>query len=147
MKTLEVHQKENSEDTERHLQENIDSYEIDAVFLYKLMLRGERLTAKTVVQKYGKESRRLRDLFISGKCEKEWVVNDKGKRLYVEYFVSIPRPPTKSEVIANAERGMESLKKAEKVLVTVFSLPDDPPIEKQIKQKKYSVPSNQQPFI
>lgn len=126
-----IHQRETSDNTESFLQENIDKFEIDAVFLYKLMLKGERLTAKTVVQKYGKESRRLRDLFISGKCEKEWVLNEKGKRLYVEYFVSLPHLPTKSEVIANAERAIENLKKAEKNLVTVFELDSNPPFFQQ----------------
>lgn len=110
MNEVEIHQRESSEDTERHLQENISKFEIDAVFLLKLMLKGERLTAKMVVQKYGKESRRLRDLFISGKCEKEWVLNEKGKRLYVEYFITVLKPPTKSEVVEKAGRVIQMLK-------------------------------------
>lgn len=123
-----IHQREKYSDTEQHLQENISNYEIDAVFLLKLMMKGERLTAKTVVQKYGKESRRLRDLFISGKCEKVWVTNEKGKRLYVEYFVSIPALPTKSMCIQKAEKVIETMNKIpDKTLVKVFDLPDESP--------------------
>ncbi len=92
---IEIHQRESSEDTESFLQENIKTFETDCLFLLKCMLRGERLSAKTVVQKYGKESRRLRELYTSGKCEKEWMHNEKGKRTHVEYFITPPKPPTK----------------------------------------------------
>lgn len=94
-----LHQREQDENTESFLQENHDKFETDCVFLLGLMIKGERLSAKTVVQKYGKESRRLRDLFIAGKCEKSWVLNEKGKRQHVEYFVDVPKPPTKTKVI------------------------------------------------
>lgn len=79
-----IHQRENNSDTESFLQENIEKLTTDIMFLLKLMKMGERLTAKTVVQKYGKEPRRLRDLFIAGRCSREWVLNEKGKRQYVE---------------------------------------------------------------
>ena len=59
------------------------------------MLRGERLTAKTVVQKYGIADRRLRDLENEGKCTKSWKLNEQGKRMYVEYYCEIPKEPTK----------------------------------------------------
>lgn len=94
-----LHERENNQDTESFLQENIDKFQTDAVFLLGIMLKGEKLTAKTVVQKYGKEPRRLRDLFISGKCKKQWKLDDKGKRLYVEYYCEIPLPPTKQEAV------------------------------------------------
>jgi len=95
-----VHDQENNEDSQRHLQENSDKFETDCQFLLKQMLRGERLTAKTVVQKYGIADRRLRDLEIAGKCKKEWKLNEAGKRLYVEYFCEIAKPPTKLQVVA-----------------------------------------------
>lgn len=95
-----THDRENSEDTERHLSENREKFETDAQFLLKQMLRGERLTAKTVVQKYGIADRRLRDLEIDGKCKKQWKLNDEGKRMFVEYFCEIPLPPTKQKAIA-----------------------------------------------
>lgn len=100
IKDVSIHQRENSEDTEKHLQENISKLETDCQFLLKLMKRGERLTGKTVMIKYEIHDRRLRDLHIAGKCEKSWKLNEKGKRMYVEYFISPTQPPTKAKVIA-----------------------------------------------
>ncbi len=101
MSDIEIHQRENSDDSERHLQENIGKFETDCVFLLRKMLLGERLTAKVVMQKYGIHDRRLRDLEISGKCEKAWKYNDNGKRMYVEYFITPPKQPTKAELFYN----------------------------------------------
>lgn len=120
METHLIHQRETTEDTESFLQENIDKFQTDAVFLLKQMIKGEKLTAKTVVQKYGKEPRRLRDLEISGKCQKRWVLKENGKRSYVEYYVEVPRQLTKSEVIANAHKAMQSLEKIESNLTTAL---------------------------
>lgn len=100
---IEIHQRENNEDTESHLQENISKYETDAVFLLRLMLSGERLTRQRVAE-LKIDGRRLGDLFISGKCEKAWKVNEKGKRMYVEYYITIPKPPTKSELITKVAK-------------------------------------------
>lgn len=97
-----THDRENNEDTERHLSENRQKFETDAMFLLRQMMAGERLTAKTVVQKYGIADRRLRDLEIDGKCKKVWKLNDVGKRIYVEYYCEIPLPPTKKKAIASA---------------------------------------------
>lgn len=127
MNEIEIHQRESTEDTESFLQENIEKFEIGAVFLLKKMLTGERLTAKDVMQKYGIHDRRLRDLFISGKCQREWVLNDKGKRLYVEYFIPIPKPITKTELIEKTNSAINNLRVAEDNLVTVFELDENPP--------------------
>lgn len=126
MNDISIHQREKDKDTESFLQENMSTFEADAVFLLKLMLKGERLTAKTVVQKYGKESRRLRDLFISGKCEKEWVLNENGKRKWVEYFITAAKLPTKSECIERSAKVIDMLKSIpDKRFETVFTLPDE----------------------
>lgn len=105
-----VHQRENNEDTETFLQENIGKHENACMFLLKKMMAGERLSARTVMMKYGVQDRRLRDLEISGKCEKSWKLNSEGKRLYVEYFVSIPKPLSKLEVGERAEKVISMLK-------------------------------------
>ena len=94
-----THLIENNDDSQRHLEENRNKFESDAQFLLNQMKRGERLTAKTVVQKYGIADRRLRDLENEGKCKKEWKLNEAGKRLYVEYFCEIPRPQTKQNIV------------------------------------------------
>lgn len=110
MDTTFLHRRESSEDTEQHLQENIEKYEADAVFLHKLMLRGERLTRQMVVEKYKINDRRLGDLFISGKCEKEWVLNENGKRKWVEYFITAAKLPTKSECIERSAKIIDLMK-------------------------------------
>lgn len=140
MNEIILHQRESDDNTESFLQENINDFKRDLDFVLMLMRNGKRLTAKSLVQEYGIADRRLRDAYLnresiekkSGeKIMREWKLNEKGKRMYVEYFMLNPFPPTKSEVIANAERGMESLKKAEKVLVTVFELENELPTYKQ----------------
>jgi predicted DNA-binding ArsR family transcriptional regulator len=93
-----THLRENNDDTEQHLSENRDKFESDAMFLLKQMLRGEVLTAKTVVQKYGVADRRLRDLENEGKCKKRWKLNDDGKRQYVEYYCEVGKLPTKQSL-------------------------------------------------
>jgi hypothetical protein len=119
-----IHQRENSEETETFLQENIGKFEANAVFLLKLMRTGVRLSAKDVMQKYGIHDRRLRDLEISGRCQKEWVMKENGKRSHVEYFIPVPHRPTKQEVIEKTAKVISLLKQTESNLVTVFSLPD-----------------------
>lgn len=98
MKELEIHQREMTGDTESFLQENVGKFTSHAIFLLGLMLKGDRLSAKTVVQKYSIADRRLRDLEIAGKCQKAWKTNEAGKRLYVEYFIPIPKPNSKTEL-------------------------------------------------
>jgi len=103
-----THIRENNDDTERHLSENREKFETDCVFLLKLMLRGERLTRKEVVQKYEINDRRLGNLFESGKCKREWMYKDlpngKKKRTHVEYFCEIPKLLTKQQLIDNWDK-------------------------------------------
>lgn len=95
-----THIRESTEDTERHLSENREKYESDGLYLYRLMKMGKRLTRQQVVKDYGINDRRLGEIFSDGKCQKEWVVNENGKRLYVQYFIPIPKPITKGKLIA-----------------------------------------------
>lgn len=136
MKEVELHQRErdSEQETESFLRENIEQFTSDAVFLLGLMIKGERLSAKTVVQKYGKESRRLRDLYESGKCSREWVLKENGKRSHVEYFVIPQKPITKSELIEKTQKAIDQIKTVEDNLITVFSLPDDDPVPPTYKQ-------------
>ena len=106
-----THLRENNSDTEQHLSENREKFETDAVFLWRLMQRGERLTRQIVVEKYKICDRRLGDLHSEGKCEKEWKLNEKGKRMYVEYFVPIHKLPSKTEVIQKATIVIDMMKR------------------------------------
>ena len=48
---------------------------------------------------WGINSRRLRELAVSHKeVHREWKLNKDGKREVMEYFLSIPQPPTKKEL-------------------------------------------------
>lgn len=126
METHLIHQRETQEETESFLQENIEGFENSCKFLLKKMLSGERLSAKTVMVKYGIHDRRLRDLEIAGRCQKEWMYRENGKRSHVEYFIPIPKPITKTELIEKTNIAIEKLKTAERTLITLFELPDDP---------------------
>ena len=92
-----IHERESTQDTEQHLSENREAFESDCVFLLRLMMRGKRLTSQDV-HDMKIHDRRLRNLFESGKCEREWMFNDKGKRTHVEYFIKAAKPPTKQSV-------------------------------------------------
>lgn len=131
METEFTHIRENTEDAERHLSENRDKFETDCMYLLRLMMSGIRLSDKTVMTKYEIHGRRLRELFEDGKCQKEWKLNENGKRLYVEYFIPISKPPTKSEVIQSFHSAERNLQKVESNLVTVFTMPDDKPALQQ----------------
>ena len=93
-----THIKENNSDSQQHLEENRQKFETDAVFLLRLMKMGKRLTRLSVVKDYGIDGRRLGELHSEGQCKKSWKINDKGKRLYVEYYVPIPKMLTKTEL-------------------------------------------------
>lgn len=94
-----LHDRENSDDTERHLSENRDKLETDCDYLLRLMMRGRRLSSQDV-HDMKIHDRRLRNLYSAGKCKRQWKLNDKGKRLFVEYFVEREMEPTKRDAIA-----------------------------------------------
>jgi hypothetical protein len=61
-----------------------------------------------VVQEFGINDRRLRDLIASRKdIKKEWVLNEKGKRTFVQYYLDIPKPPTKLELVHSTLRQID----------------------------------------
>ena len=106
MPEIEIHQRESDDNTESFLQENIDKLRSDLMIIFRAMRLGRRLTGKTVVQEFNLHDRRLRDLYAEREyikrktgweIKKEWKLNEKGKREYVEYFAVAPKIyPTKS---------------------------------------------------
>jgi hypothetical protein len=99
MPEIFIHEKETDNNTESFLNENREKFETDAVFLLRLMYHGKRLSGHQVTKEYGIDSRRLRELVVSHKdIKKEWVLDDGGKRKYVQYFMETPKPPTKSNL-------------------------------------------------
>lgn len=98
MPEIELHQRENSSDTESFLLEKRKDFESDAKFLLDLLYRGWRLNGRQV-EMWGINSRRLRDIFVSHKeVHREWKLNKEGKREVMEYFLSVPKQPTKKEL-------------------------------------------------
>jgi hypothetical protein len=95
-----VHQYENDKHTQSFLKENGEKFQGDAEIIMKLLYAGHRLTAMEVVEKYHIHDRRLRDVIKScpNTVKKEWKLNEKGKRMYVEYFIPKFQPPTKKEL-------------------------------------------------
>jgi hypothetical protein len=109
-----THDRENNDDSERHLSENRDKFESDAMFLYRLMKMGKRFSDQEVVSKYGINGRRLRELFNEKEdVKKQWQLNDKGKRLFVIYFVDQPVSPTKQAAIQMGEKILQQMRDKE----------------------------------
>jgi len=92
-----LHQAENNEDSQRHLQENSGKFETHCEFLLRLMKHGRRLSSQDA-HDMRINDRRLRNLHNAGKCQREWKLNDEGKRLYVEYYIPTPKMLTKTEL-------------------------------------------------
>ena len=70
------------------------------------------LICKEVVSKYGINGRRLRELFNEkSDVKKQWKLNDKGKRIFVEYFVEMPIPPTKAQAIEIGQQILDAMNK------------------------------------
>lgn len=112
MNEIEIHQRENSEDTESFLQENMDKIRGHSNRVVGLLYSGKKYTAKEVndLLNMAEGGRRLREIFISRKdCKKQWRLDDKGKRLAVEYWLDIPYP-TKSAVIERSAKVIELMK-------------------------------------
>jgi hypothetical protein len=107
MPDIEIHQRENQEDIEQHLQVNIDKFKGDVLFVFRLMCNGRRFSGKSLMQEFGIHDRRLRDLYAereyikrkSGwEIKKEWHKNEKGKNEYVEYWAESPKRTTKNDL-------------------------------------------------
>lgn len=118
-----IHDRENNDDSERHLSENRDKFESDAEFLYRLMKMGKKFSDQEVVSKYGINGRRLRELFNEKEdVKKSWVLNEKGKRIYVTYFIEQPITPTKAAAIAIGQSILDAMNtKANGIQQDLFS--------------------------
>lgn len=104
-----IHEIENSDDSQKHLNENIEKFNGDCKRVMEILYSGKRLSAKSLVQEYGIADRRLRDVItaLPNVVKKRWLLNDKGKRTYVEYFIEIPMPAGKLELVEWAGEFLE----------------------------------------
>ncbi len=97
-----IHLRENDPELESFLHENAAKFNGHCLLALKLMYSGIRLTDAEAVSKYGFSGRRLRELHAEfpNTVKKVWVLDDRGKRKYVQYFVEKPASPTKEKAIA-----------------------------------------------
>ena len=95
-----LHEHENSPDTESFLKSNGQKFRGDCITAMKLMYGGVRLNGDTCKELYGFHDRRLRNCREARPdiVKSEWKRNEKGERMYVEFWIDTPKPPTKSEL-------------------------------------------------
>ena len=107
-----LHERENNEDTESFLKQNGDKFSRDCIRAMQLMYLGERLNGETCKSLHKIHDRRLRECFAARPdvVKKAWKLDSNGKRLYVEYWINVILPPSKTEVIKNANKTIEILK-------------------------------------
>lgn len=100
-----LHQRENNVETESFLKQSGKKFGKDCVTALQLMYSGVRLNGDTCKHLYGFSDRRLRECHAARPdiVKKEWKRDSKGKRLYVEYFIDVPKKPTKKQVINNIQ--------------------------------------------
>lgn len=112
METL-VHEFENNEDTQSFLRQNGKKFSDDCVKAMRLMYQGVKLNGDTCKELYGFHDRRLRDC-RQGRPDivrSAWKKDADGKRLYVEFWISIPPPPSKRDAIIWAENFLNQQQK------------------------------------
>lgn len=106
-----LHQRENNQDSEDFLKSNGKKFSQDCVTAMKLMYSGVKLNGDTCKQLYGFSDRRLRECFTARPdvVKKAWKKDSKGKRLYVEYWISPPQSLTKERAIAEGQKILDAM--------------------------------------
>jgi hypothetical protein len=100
---IEIHGRENNDESESFLNENYQHFSNKCLEVIRILNTGKRLTVLEAAN-MGISSlpRRIKDCIANGcPIKDEWVRDEKGKRLYKEYFLEITERPTKKEVINN----------------------------------------------
>lgn len=95
-----IHEIENNTTSETHLKENGKKFSRHCNIILTLMYQGERFTARQLEREYNFDGRRLRDIYANRKeCKREWRRTDDGKTLEMQYWLEIPKPPTKQSIV------------------------------------------------
>jgi len=106
-----LHEAENNESSQQHLKDNGEKFNRHCNFVLGLMYQGNKLTARQLEREYNIDGRRLRDIFANRKeCKRQWRKDADGKTQEMEYWLDIPLPPNKTEVIIKATKTIETLK-------------------------------------
>ena len=106
-----LHEIENNESSQQHLKDNGQKFNRHCNFVLGLLYQGIRLTARKLEREYNIDGRRLRDIFANRKeCKRKWRKDTDGKTQEMEYWLDIPLPPSKTEVIIKAQKTIDNLK-------------------------------------
>lgn len=113
-----LHQRESSAWSEQFLKDNGEKFAKQAVDVLRLLYSGMRLTAMQTNQilNIADGGRRLREIFAARKeCKKDKRITN-GKVEGVEYWLDVPAPPSKHEVIERATKVIEMFKRTNGLL-------------------------------
>lgn len=111
MNELIAHEKENWEGGESFVKDNGQKFQRHCVELLRMMYQGKRLHGRQVEVEFNMDGRRLRELYQHRKdILRAWKKDDKGKNIYMEYWLEIPPYPTKSAVIERSKNVINLLK-------------------------------------
>lgn len=106
-----LHEAENNESSEQHLKDNGEKFSRHCNFVLGLLYQGMRLNARQLEREYNIDGRRLRDIYANRKeCKRAWVKGADDKTQVMEYWLDIPTPPSKTEVIIKATKTINALK-------------------------------------
>lgn len=96
-----IHDRENNEVSESFLKDNREKFSNQCIQVLKLLYKGSRLTAKNVNDILGiaDGGRRLREIHaFKNECKKQ-IRYTNGKKEGVEYWLEIPTPKTKGDLL------------------------------------------------
>jgi len=94
-----LHQRESNQVSEQHLKDNGKKFSRHCNFVLGLMYQGHRLTARQLERDYNVDGRRLRDIYANRKeCKRAWKHYEDGRTAEMEYWLEIPKPPTKADL-------------------------------------------------
>lgn len=106
-----LHLAENNDDSQHHLEDNFDKFNGDCKTVLGLLYKGLKLTGRQLERDYDIDSRRLRDLYAARPdiVKRTWVYTPDGKKTkYKQYYVEIPMPPSKQELVNWASEYLET---------------------------------------
>ena len=102
MSEIIIHERENNSLSEDFLKANGKKFGDDCVKVLKLLYTGKRYTAKEIndTLDMADGGRRLREIFANRTdVKKQKRYNDKEQLIGMEYWLEIPTPPTKKQIV------------------------------------------------
>lgn len=96
-----LHEVENQNESQGHLNANREKFSNHCRRVLELLYSGKRLTGRILETEYAIDGRRLRDIFHARPdiVKKQWAKDTGGKTRFVEYFIEVPKPPTKEKIV------------------------------------------------